>query len=128
MRKKLNNKGFTLVELLAVIAILMIIMAIAIPNISSAINRTKDKQDKATKKIIKSASDLYVSSIKSQFDKDYCVKIQRLIDNDYLDEENDYSDKCVIYKISSGKVVADVDDDKIIKIYDCDTGCPNGYK
>ena len=36
-----NKKGFTLVELLAVIVILAIILAIAIPGISGIINRAK---------------------------------------------------------------------------------------
>lgn len=37
----MNNKGFTLVELLGVILILSIIMLIAIPNITSILERTK---------------------------------------------------------------------------------------
>lgn len=44
--KKLNNKGFTLIELLAVLVILIAIMSIAIPSISSSLDRTKEKQMK----------------------------------------------------------------------------------
>ena len=40
----MNNKGFTLVELLGVIAILSIIMLIAIPNITSTLERSKRDQ------------------------------------------------------------------------------------
>lgn len=39
-----NNKGFTLVELLGVIVILSIIMLIAIPNVSSMLERNKRDQ------------------------------------------------------------------------------------
>lgn len=38
-----NQKGLTLIELLAVIIILAIIVAIAIPSISAIINNTRDK-------------------------------------------------------------------------------------
>lgn len=44
LNKRLNNeKGLTLVELLAVIVILAIIAAIAIPSIGNIINRSEDK-------------------------------------------------------------------------------------
>lgn len=39
----MNNKGFTLVELLAVITILSILMLIAVPNIVGAVKRSRDK-------------------------------------------------------------------------------------
>lgn len=66
MKKKLNNKGFTLVELLAVLVILIAIMGIAIPSISSSLERTKDRQNKARYKIIESAAEQYVTDYKNR--------------------------------------------------------------
>lgn len=48
MKKMGSNKGFTLVELIIVIAILAIIMLIAIPNFSGIQQRMKVRADKAT--------------------------------------------------------------------------------
>ena len=45
---KKSNKGFTLVELIIVVAILAIIMLIAIPNFSGIQQRMKVRADKAT--------------------------------------------------------------------------------
>ena len=57
---KLNNKGFTLVELLAVLVILIAISAVAIPAISSSMDRNKEKQYKAKVKLVESAAELFV--------------------------------------------------------------------
>lgn len=57
--KKLNKKGFTLVELLVVIVILVIIMSIAIPSITSSLDRSKAKQRDAKVKLIESAAEIY---------------------------------------------------------------------
>ena len=63
--KKLNDKGFTLVELLAVLVILIAITGIAIPTISSSLERTKDKQNEARYKILESAAEQYVTDYKN---------------------------------------------------------------
>ena len=39
-----NNKGFTLIELMVVISLLAIILAFALPNISSTLERNKKDQ------------------------------------------------------------------------------------
>lgn len=60
MRKRLNNeKGLTLVELLAVIVILGIVAAIAIPSIGNIINNSEIKAAKADALNILNAANLY---------------------------------------------------------------------
>ena len=60
-----NNKGFTLIELLAALVILTAIMSIAIPSISSSLERTKGKQDETKQKILESSAELYVTDHKN---------------------------------------------------------------
>lgn len=76
--KRLNRKGFTLIELMAVIAILIIIMGIALPNITSSIERSKNKQKNTKIELIKSAAELYFDR-HSTADKTEGVKVSTLI-------------------------------------------------
>lgn len=57
--KRLNKKGFTLIELLAVLVILVVIMSIAIPSVTSSIERSKNKEKNMKIKLIESEAELY---------------------------------------------------------------------
>lgn len=63
MKKRLKNqKGLTLIELLAVIVILGIIAAIAVPSIGGIINKTKEDAKVAEAVQIINAAKLYVTT------------------------------------------------------------------
>lgn len=70
--KKLNNKGFTLIEVLAVIVILVIIVSIAIPNISASLDRQSKTIIENKGELVASAAQFYVSdhraTVKSKAD------------------------------------------------------------
>lgn len=65
MEKRLNRKGFTLIEVLAVLVILSAIMGIAIPSITSSLERNKEKQNENKKKMLESFAEIYVTDHKN---------------------------------------------------------------
>ena len=81
--KKINKKGFTLIELLVVIVILIVIMSIAIPSVTSSIERSKDKQKKQVIKLVESSAELYYDSHKNSITSNQ-ITIPMLIDAGYL--------------------------------------------
>jgi len=92
LRKMLRNeKGFTLVELLAVIVIMGIIAAIAVPSIAGIINNSKDDAHEANAiQMIETARLAHITGVekddvKSGTDNGYTL--QTLITEDFLEEK-----------------------------------------
>lgn len=57
----MNNKGFTLVELLAIVVIISIIATVAVPNITNEINSSDKHTQNVVDESIENASKLYVA-------------------------------------------------------------------
>ena len=93
--KKLNNKGFTLVELLATLAVLSLVSTIVIYVAINVVNSAKDKSYLVTRNNVEKAAVSYLeeNSDKIHFVKykdniEYlCVTVQNLIDTNYFDKD-----------------------------------------
>ena len=112
LKNKINNKGFTLIELLAALVILTVIMGIAIPSISSSLERTKEKQNQSRIKVLESAAELYVTDHKNAIynklgTNDSCyINLYELDvseDNKKDSDGNDFSGVIVFNKLNGYK-------------------------
>lgn len=109
----LNNKGFTLIEVLAVIVIITVLGGIAIPNVLKSINTSKETSEKVLKDNIKTAAQQlyeeieyndnelydYTRSSKQESikisDNVLTIHLQTLIMNGFLGEGDEDSKKLI---------------------------------
>ena len=97
--KKMNNKGFTLIELLAVLVILVVIMSIAIPSITSSVERSKAKQRNEVINIVRAQAELYADKHKNNLRNGDIIEISELVSDGYLtleEAKDPMNEKCTI--------------------------------
>lgn len=81
-KERLGERGFTLIELILVMAILALLMALAVPRFTAALENSKIQAHKANVKMIEKAAELaYIDGVKVED-----INIQKLVDDDYLKE------------------------------------------
>ena len=106
------KKGFTLVELLAVIVILAIILAIAVPTISSLIENSRVEAYKNQKGLLKKSATTYLASnanlYPSSAGESIFIRLSDLINNNYMSAVLDPKDKSTCNSLTSGVTVTNV--------------------
>jgi len=82
----MNNKGFTLIELIATIALLAIIAIISFVSINGVINQSKVNDCESLMMNIKTAAKEYVSDNRYNFSNNnsFSIDAKKLIDDKYL--------------------------------------------
>lgn len=88
---KKNNKGFTLIELLAVIVVLAILILLAMPKVTSMMEKArKNSFAVEASEIVKVAQTAYSDSILSGDDNvKSCFTVDQLISGGFLDKKKD---------------------------------------
>lgn len=94
-RMRLNNKGFSLIEILSVILILSIILAIAIPDTTYSIKKGEDKISSINDDVILSTANIYVEEFQDELNwytdnnlKITCFSTYKLEEKGYLTNDN----------------------------------------
>ena len=113
-----SNKGFTLVELLAVLVILIAILSVAVPSVISTVERNKQKDLEQKKKIIISAAETFNALSekyyynkwnffegKCGYDVYLLIDCNVLSDSEAKDNNGNYIEGCVMYDISTKKYI-----------------------
>lgn len=101
----MNKRGFTLVELIAVIVILGIVITVMIPAASSLLSSSSDTKYQTYVETIEKAVIAY-AEIETKASGSYLVKIQALINKNYLSEIDDINKETEIKfeKAENGKI------------------------
>ena len=85
----MNNKAFTLMELLATIIIIALITSLAVPAVINQIADKKSKIDETTKMMIYNAAELYMSNNQYEYPKlsgnKYCISLDKLVSSGLLE-------------------------------------------
>ena len=82
-----NKKAFTLVELLAVIIILGIILVLAVPRVTTMINKYRDNAEARQKDLISSAAEKYMVFEEITFEPlqtEIIITLNQLVSKGYL--------------------------------------------
>lgn len=93
---KMNRKGFTLVELLAVILILLSISLVSVVSITSSLNKRDESECKEQKELAVNAAKIYFSLVDNakcagKGNITPCVYVKDLIDQNYFNEKSKYN-------------------------------------
>ncbi len=80
----MNNKAFTLIELLGVIVILSLLLLVIVPNVTGSIKKGQEEADNDTKDSIVLGARNWLSDNKAKVTSSYTVKVSDMQNEGYL--------------------------------------------
>ena len=121
----MSKKGFTLVEMLASIGILLLITILTYPSFNKLNKKTEEKFDYSIKTIVENAAKIYVDNNKELIDEKitsnngkYCLPVATLSSYDYLDTPIKKSDGENLNLKSCVYITKENEDNNIKYIYE----------
>ena len=105
---KRNNRGFTLIEITAVVLILGVIFLISFPTLERLMKKSDQDKDKFNEENIIMAAKTYLNMHSSEYsftsNSDVEITLNKLVEEDLIDD-NDYedTDKVVCHITESNK-------------------------
>ena len=94
---KLNKKGFSMVEIIATVAILGILSLIGIVSVNSIIERGKEEHYVSAEKALKMTAESYAQANRNYLPKNVGemrkVTLKQLVEDNYIEQIKDYYDK-----------------------------------
>lgn len=125
----MNNKGFSMIELLGVIVIIGILAGLAIPAVTKYIGKTRDRAyDNLYESAYSAAQEKYMHDLEDADSKEYEI-VRDLYNQGYMDEPIDPSNK----GICDGKVFITEDESTEVSEYtfkvqlECTNECREYY-
>lgn len=116
----MNKKGFTLIEMLAVVIILGVIMVVALPSVSKLINKNRMKNYETYLDVLDEKMKVFIDKYKGELsfsttDSDnnktsiscYQIKYQDLLKNDFIIESDVKCSGNIYLKKENGNITAD---------------------
>ena len=85
----MNKRGFTLVELMAVLILLAVLIGVSVAGIIAARDKSNQSLDKATTNLIITAAKKYVADDPDNIFKEgrnACLRVGKLVDENYLQD------------------------------------------
>lgn len=109
----MKQKGFTLVELLAIVILLGIVFALVYPNIIAQIEKNDKKINEYTLELIYNAANTYIKKNNIiEVGKTYCVEVSKLDSENLIPVDiDDYKDKSIIVRVGKNKKTYNFVDD-----------------
>ena len=94
---KKNNRGFTLIEITAVVLILGVIFLISFPTMERLMKKSEQDKDKYNDDNIIMAAKTYLNMHSSEYEftdgTDIEITINKLVEDDLIDDNNNYTDR-----------------------------------